>query len=299
MNEWTKLGVELSEALDGIEDEETIKVACLEVVQKICDRYENLASRRNPLTEVRDGFRLKYPSTKTQTSPCQFFTDSGKGKIKRWEHLAIKHLSLSKQDWDELRGNPNQPETQTETLSETPLETQQIKEFTIKDMNINQLELDSETEGMVKQAIEQSGISLAEFIQKACQVYAKTVTGKARKFEEDLATVPTEKLLNDVAYSTHPGRPDELTKRAIRAIEIYNDEVATENKYRWCITQTIITELTGSRAESVKRIMNSLKQRIDDHNAKYELNPYSNRKRGIELKDEVKLAELVPDGVAD
>lgn len=299
MNEWTKLGIELSEALDGIEDEETIKLACQEVVQKICDRYENLASRRNPLTEVRDGFKQKYPSTKKQTAPYQFFTDSGKGKVKRWEHLAIKYLSLSKQDWDELRGDAKEPETKSEIKPETKPQIKPTKDFTIADMNIEQLELDAETALMVRQAIEQSGTSLAEFIQKACQVYAKTVTGKARKHGEDLTTIPTEKLLNDVAYSTHPGRADELTKRAIRAIEIYNDEIAPSNKERWCITQTIITELTGSRAATVKESLDNFKQRIDDHNAKYELNPYSNRKRGIELKDEVKLAELVPDGLID
>lgn len=294
---WQQVGRELVEGLEGIENEETIRLACSEVMQQICSAYGNPASRKKPLSLVRKEISNRWPSTATKASEHQYLTSSGKGNVERYEHLALKYLTLSERDWDELRGDATPVESEVNRKQIEAEPPRQTKEFNIKDMDIKQLELDAETEGMVNQAIEQSGMNLAEFIQKACQVYAKTVTGKARKFEEDLATVPTEKLLNDVAYSTHPGRPDELTKRAIRAIEIYNDEIATENKYRWCITQTIITELTGSRAESVKRIMGSLKQRIDDHNAKYELNPYSNRKRGIELKDEVKLTKLVPSGI--
>ncbi|MCL1474617.1 hypothetical protein [Argonema antarcticum] len=291
---WQQIGKELVEGLEGIEDEETIRLACAEVVQKICSTYSNPPSRRNPLTDVRKEIQKCYPATGKQTAPYQYFTDSGKGKIKRWEHLALKHLTLSKQDWDELRGGS----TQDERLLETEI-PKQTKEFRIEDMNIKQLELDPETETMVKQALAQSEMNLADFIQKACQVYAKTITGKTRKHNEDLATVATEKLLNDVSYSTHPGRALELTKRAIRAIEIYNDEIAPANKDRWCITQTAIAELTGSRAATVKEVLADFKQLIDDHNAKYELNPYSNRKRGTSITEAIKLAFLVSDGIID
>ncbi|WP_414552529.1 hypothetical protein [Anabaena sp. CCY 0017] len=38
-------------------------------------------------------------------------------------------------------------------------------------------------------------------------------------------------------------------------------------------------------------------QRLDDHNAKHDLNPYENRKPGQKLTEVIDLAALVPSGV--
>lgn len=300
---WTEIGQQLAEALQGIDDEATIRTACEAVTGKIYAQYENPSSRRNPLTAVRKELAKHYPQTSTKQADYQYFTDSGKGKVKRWEHLALKYLTLSKQDWDEV-GDEKRGEWQEETATQPANNVHEFSQLSLENMTIKQLELDSQTQEIVEQAIEQTGMSLAEFIQKACRVYAKTVTGKTRKQGGDLSAVSTEELLKNLTYATYPGRVDELTRRAIQAIKIYNSEIAPERKDRWCITQSIIAELTGSRPAAVKESLEKYREDIYDHHAKYELldangepDKYINRKKGIEIKDKIKLLELVPDGL--
>jgi hypothetical protein len=141
-------------------------------------------------------------------------------------------------------------------------------------------------------------MALPNFIRQAIKVYAKTITGKTRKQSEDLTTVSTDKLLNDPTYSTHPGRAEELTKRAIKAIKYYNANIATEKADRWCITQSAIASLTGSRATTVGKILEQFKDDIDSHNQTYDLDNYSNRKRGKpSIEETIDLTELTPDGL--
>lgn len=162
---------------------------------------------------------------------------------------------------------------------------------------IEQLNLDSDTQSILEKAIGHSGMASENFIKQAVKVYAKTITGKAKQTSEDLSNVPTTKLLNDSKYKTHPARAEELTKRAIRAIKIFNSNKATENADRWCITQNAIASLTGSRQSSIKQILFQFKDDIETHNQTYGLNGYSNRKPGHDIAEDIKLAELVPDGV--
>ena len=300
MSAWTEEGEKLALSLEGLKDESKIKALCEEVVRKINDRYSNPASRKNPLAAVRKAIVTKYPATSTQKASYQYPTDSGKGKKPRWEHLALKYLSLSERDWDDLGGDDRaewKAMQQEEPLPETtkkPLET----------MTIEDLELDAETQAIVKDALARSEMSLADFLKQSLRVYAKTITGKARQLGEDLANVPTEKLLKDAAYSTHPGRAEELVKRAIRAIKTYNDEVATEPKQRWVITPSLLNQLTGSRAAKINEILATCKDEIDSHHAKYPdffeengtLKQYFNRKRGVDAEDEINLIERVPLG---
>jgi hypothetical protein len=304
MSKWEKAASDLVTALDGETDEQAIAALCKGLVVEICSQYSNLNSRRVPLTTLRKAVSGKFPDTTKQTAEYQYFTNSGKGKKPRWEHLALKYLTLSEKDWDALGGEDRAEykasQQQTETIDPQPT----TKATTLTDMNIDQLELDPETKQTVETAITQSGMELADFVKKALQVYAKTVTGKTRKHEKDLTTVPTEKLLNDKEFSTHPGRAEELTKRAIRAMTIHNDEIATEKDQKWCITQTAISGLIGARASSIKKAMEPFKVVIDDHNSKHELNDYSNRKnKGVdgkprEIYREIDLCNLVPDGLS-
>jgi len=64
------------------------------------------------------------------------------------------------------------------------------------------------------------------------------------------------------------------------------------------ITQTAIQSLTGSKPATIKAILERYQGRLDDHNIKYELNPYDNRKPGRKIDDEINLAALVPDGTS-
>ncbi|MBW4632622.1 MAG: hypothetical protein KME30_12225 [Iphinoe sp. HA4291-MV1] len=150
-------------------------------------------------------------------------------------------------------------------------------------------------------------MSLFDFIKQACKVYAKTIEGKAKQFDDDLSGVPTEKLLNvsqvvdgkevRSKYFTHPKRAEELTKRAIAAIARHNIN-APKKSQRWMITQTALQALTGSRPATIKKLLEQYKPMIDDHNHKYELNPYDNRKGSDrKIENEVDLVALVPDGL--
>ncbi|MHC5826712.1 MAG: hypothetical protein ACYT04_65310, partial [Nostoc sp.] len=187
---------------------------------------------------MRKAVLAAYPDTETQEHPWQYFTNKGKGNIERYQHLALKYLTLSTEEWDavgdearqqwkaqqqaenpELQLEPEtqlekQPKSQTKKKSQTVKSTE--KEITLNNMNISQLQLDADTQQMVEAAIAHSGITLADFVRRACQVYAKTITGKVKQFSEDLTVVSTEELKSD-SYKTHPGRAEELAKRAIYA----------------------------------------------------------------------------------
>ncbi|MHC5732353.1 MAG: hypothetical protein ACYTXY_51510, partial [Nostoc sp.] len=65
------------------------------------------------------------------------------------------------------------PKSQTKKKSQT-VKSQTVKstekEITLNDMNISQLQLDADTQQMVEAAIAHSGITLADFVRRACQV---------------------------------------------------------------------------------------------------------------------------------
>ncbi len=330
-NNWARKKFdELLPLLESTTSEVQIAIICKAVVKDLIKAVPNKHSRAHPMGDLRKAVRARFPDTQ-QKLPGYYFTDSGKGQNERWEHLALRYLNRNLEDWQKRFDDPAYPEqqsthqatqqpapqstqksaakstkqpapqsTQKSTAKSTkqPAQTPEPKSTQkLEDMNIEQLQLDSETHQIVEKALTHSGMSLADFTRQALRVYAKTITGKVSKHTEDLAAVPTEKLLTDTAYGTHPSRPEELTKRAIRAIQIYNDEHATSNQDRWCITQSIICELTGSRASSVGKVLESFKTMIEAHNIKYELNSYSNRKRGKDVHQEIRLAFLVPDGM--
>jgi len=318
MAKWDEVGQELVKKLGSVEEESTIQKLAVAVIDQIRESYEEPNSRRTPLSKVRSAVLKAFPDTETQEYPLQYFTNKGKGNIERYRHLALKHLTLSNEEWDAVGDDSRQqwkaqqeaeksevqlePETQLEKLpkSQTKKKSQTVKstekEITLNDMNISQLQLDADTQQMVEEAIGHSGIKLADFVRRACQVYAKTITGKVKQFSEDLTAVSTEELKSDT-YKTHPGRAEELARRAIYALEMHNN-TCTEKSQKWMITQTAIQSLTGSKPATIKAILEKYKTRLDDHNAKHELNPYDNRKGGGRQIDlEIDLVALVPDGL--
>lgn len=302
MAKWDEVGQELVKKLGSVKKESTIQKLAVAVVEQIRESYEKPNSRKTPLSEVRKAVLEAFPDTETQEHPWQYFTNKGKGNIERYQHLALKYLTLSSEEWDAI-GDENRQEWKAQRQAENPELQQEIeavesteKQIILDDMNISQLQLDADTAEMVESAIAHSGITLADFVRKACQVYAKTITGKVKQFSEDLTAVSTEELKSDT-YKTHPGRAEELTRRAIYALEIHNNN-CTEKSQKWMITQTAIQSLTGSKPATIKAILENYKTRLDDHNAKHELNAYDNRKGGgRQIENEIDLAVLVPDGL--
>jgi hypothetical protein len=304
MQEYRQIGKDLAAKLQGVTDEAKIKQLCNKVYDYISGTTDKPGTFKNRMVAVRNELKAIFPDTDAKEHEYQHFVNYGKGNIPRYEHLAFKYLpTAEKKEADHQLEQP----LETEQLIEKQLIKQPIKQvkkqpevqanqtYTLEDMKIEQLNLDAETQQVVEDAIAHSGMSLAEFIRKACQVYAKTVTGKLNLAKEDLSAVSTSDLLSE-NYKTHPGRAEELTRRAIYALEVHNNN-CTERKEKWHINQTAIQTLTGSKPATIKKILESYQIRLDDHNTKHDLNPYDNRKAWIKIDEAINLIELVPDGL--
>jgi vacuolar-type H+-ATPase subunit H len=196
-------------------------------------------------------------------------------------------------------------------------ETQKIKQVKLRleDMTLEQLELDAETQEIVSNALEHSRMPIADFIRQACKVYAKTLTGKAKQSTEDLSTIPTNELREGKAYKTHPGRAEELVKRAIQAITLHNGQ-ATEVNQKWLITQTLLLEMTGSKIPTIQELVGrkakdgtvlktgKYQTNVDDINKRlkddYGVDDYLNRKpKEVKEKFIEEWVTLVPNGLDD
>jgi hypothetical protein len=275
--------------LQGISDELTIKRITTKAWLALDKLFPEENSIKRPRTTFRKAISTAFPESQT-AKPGYYFTKAGKGSVERYEHLALWYATTNKERWevssDEERIEyfANLPSfTQSEQLPEQPVEQQpepqqieqsaeqlpepQIEPQTIdiEKITIESLSLDVETQQIVKEAIAQSGMSLPEFLQQSCKVYAKTITGKTRKHDEDLSNVNTEILRNDKTYGTHPGRANELVKRAVRAIKHHNKLVATELSQKWLITQSLLVDMTGAKATAVRKAMNTISD-LEDEN---------------------------------
>jgi hypothetical protein len=293
---WGETGRELAVKLNGATDEEAIKSLGEAASREILNRESTSEGRANALKMVNRKLLKHFPRLRSE-APAYWYDPKGKESQPKWRHLIFKYLTLSSSDWDEVGDEARLEWKATQTQTEQP-SNQPTEQLTIQAMTIQQLDLDAETQEILESALEQSSLTLPDFIKQAVRVYAKTITGKTRKQGEDLSTVSTAELLSDARYRTHPGRADELSKRAIRAIKIYNSEIATENAARWMITQSAIASLTGSRQASIKEVLPKYQTSIDENNLNpdWGLTPYTNRKP-VKIEDAMNLSELVPDGI--
>jgi len=293
---WGKLGKEIARTLQETTDEFVIE-ALAEVTIREIKSCESPSKRSNALKMVNREILKKFPRRGSQTQ-CYYYDPSGKADLPKWRHLIFKYLTLDSADWNAAKGEESATLAPTKQPTEEPTEQPALATLpTLENMTIEQLGLDAETQLILETALEQSGMPLPDFIRQSIKVYAKTITGKTQKRGEDLRAVPTDKLLNDPTYSTHPGRAEELTKRAIKAIKHFNTYIATEKADRWCITQSAIASLTGSRASAIGKAMEPYKTEIDDHNLSYELDGYTNRKPGKKIEEIINLSEMCPDGL--
>jgi hypothetical protein len=307
---WRGLGREIAVQLEGLTDESAIRGIALATIEKIKASEELPDKRENAKKAISAEIRQKFPRLKSKSEcveanclECYYHDPASREEHGKWRHLIFKYLKLDSADYDAI-GGESRAQWKAQQQKETEQQQQEVRQQAkpvspvSEALTIDQFQLDSESQQLVQEAIALSGMTLADFTRQALRVYAKTITGKTRKQSEDLATVPTDKLLNNPTYSTHPGRAEELTKRAIKAIKYYNANIATEQADRWCITQSAIASLTGSRPSTVGKVLEQFKDEIESHNVTYGLNDYSNRKRGKpSLTETIDLAQLVPDGL--
>ena len=300
----SEIASKLTTELHNLTDELTIK----EVTLKYWGEMKKAVSDGN-FGRCRTAFRKAIQSAfpdKNEATPGYYFTKAGKGQVERFEHLALWFATASEERWevvgDDARkqyfaGFSSSPETVSEVKPEINIPTKNTTELTLESMQIETLKLDADTQKKVQDALDYSGMSLADFIQKACTIYATTLTGKAKQFDSDLSGVETQELLS-AKYKTHPGRAREMVKRAIQAIKIHNSEIVSDMADRWHINQTAIQSLTGSKPQTVKEILTDYQDDITSHNENYELTPYLNRKADKrKIEDVIDVATLVPDGI--
>ena len=152
MNKWEARGQELVARLRDVTDNAVIESLAKAVVDEIIEAYPVISSRKTPLNDVRKACKAAFPDTDKQKSDNQYFTNSGKGSIPRYQHLILKFLSLPKDDWDAL-GDDSRKEYQQSTPEATPELEPKVQPITIKDMQIEQLELDAETQQTVLQYV--------------------------------------------------------------------------------------------------------------------------------------------------
>ncbi|GAA6614895.1 hypothetical protein [Scytonema sp. NUACC26] len=289
-----RIGNDLISRLKNVIDEDTIRALTLEAWQELRTTIPNLNSFSKALTIVRKITLENFPDNDTPKQ-SYYHTSQGKGRGSRYEHLAIWYLTSSTEKWeiigDKARENyfnnfpefPNsQPQPTSELQTEPPQQTIKLE----KNMTL-QLELDTETQEIIENALKYAKMSLPDFVKQACIVYGRTVVGKAKQVTEtDLGNIPTSELLNNKEYRTLPGRVEELATRAIQAM-IHHNDMATEKNQKWCITATAINTLTGSKMGLIKDVMEQRKIVIEDHNNKHELNPYDNRGRETKIEQDI------------
>lgn len=111
---------------------------------------------------------------------------------------------------------------------------------------------------------------------------------KQPKPERDWSIVSNEELWASKAR----GATDERILRAFRAVSDYNDYVATSNDDRWFIGAVTLRSLTNCNGTLVSEWIEQHKQAVEDHNNKYQLGQYHNKRhKGKSITDVVKLIE--------
>ncbi len=309
MSQSKQLINEFVTSLQGVTDEKTIKKLTVSTWKQLKALIPNENTFRRTRSDLRKAIELAFPVSEV-SQPGYYFTAEGKGKKERYQHLSLWYATTNQERWgvvgDSARRqyfanlpglSETKPETQPETQPQSELQPKpqpQSSTLKLENMTLQNLELDDETQATVQNALNHSGMSLADFIKQACKVYAKTVMGKAKQADSDLTCVPTSELLNNSAYRTLPGRVDELSRRAVQAIMHHND-MSTEKNQKWCITATAINGLTGSKMNLIKLVMEQFNLAISEHNTKHQLNPYDNRGRSQAIDKDIDFSNFPVD----
>lgn len=257
--------------LTDAQSESEVKNACEAFKRIVCGCYPDTPdSRRRPMTEARKAIRERFPvkeSADTNAPFPYFFTADGKGSVKRWEHLAIKHLREEwnpQDDWSDKEMVGHNTEVVKEDEPSMQLEEKAEVDI-LGDIGLTPEELEA-----VKQAIGDS--DLKEWLKQAVLQRAKAINGLNEVLAEDLSMVPSEELMTAKKYRTNSNACRELTSRAVRAIKAFN---ADSPEYRWCITNALISEVTGNTVKAIAKAVEGMD--LESYNKSLELTPINNR----------------------
>ena len=246
--------------IESASDEGEIRKACEHIKQVVVESYPTTpSSRRKPMNEIRKAIRERYPAQKGKSihetpSFPYYFTNTGKGSIPRWEHLAINYLN---EEWNQKKDEEVVKESKPVVVK---------TEFSIFDyVGLSGDELEA-----VKTAIGEAEIK--DWVRQAMLQRANAINALNERLDEDLSMVPSEQLMNDKKYRTNPNACRELTSRAVRAIKDWN---YNHPEHKWCITNKLISQLTGNTVKAIARAVEGMD--IDSYNSHHDLQPVNNR----------------------
>ena len=212
------------------------------------------------MTQIREAIRGRYPAKKTKKQNAQYpyyFTDAGKGRVERWEHLALLHLQ---EDWNQ---KDDWVKEKSENITPVPRAETSIDIF-------SEVGLEGEELASVRRAIGDDDVN--EWIKLALLQRAKAINALHERLNEDLSLVPSDELMTGNKYRTNPNASRELASRAVRAIKEYNNQ---SPEHKWCITNKLISELTGVTPKAIAKVVEGMG--IDDYNQMMGLTPVVNR----------------------
>ena len=260
--------------IDTSKNEEDILSACSYIKQAVVESYPDTPnSRRNPMTEIREAIRQRYPAKKTKKQNASFpyyFTDTGKGRVERWEHLAIKYL---REDWNV---KTTEISDKSDTITPVPSTLSQSENITRAPMNETSIDIFSEVglEGSELDTVKQArgDADIKEWVKQALLQRAKAINALHERLNEDLSMVKSDELMNGKKYRTNPNASRELASRAVRAIKHWN---YNQPEHKWCITNKLISELTGVTPKAIAKVVEGMG--IEDYNAMQGLTPVVNR----------------------
>jgi len=249
--------------LESAKSESEIQQACQDIKDAVANRWANPSTRRKPMSEIRKAVRDRFPNKpvddETEAEFPYYFTDSGKGRVKRWEHLAIKHLS-------EKEYNPQTDWSDVEVKEEI----EEVKQVSTTDVTLESFGLSDEELAAVNQAVGDADVK--EWVKQAIMQRANAINKLRQSLDEDWETIPSETLMNDKKYRTNSGACRELVSRAVRVVKQWNYD---HPEHKWCITNKLISELTGITVKAIAKAVEGMDN--ESYNKGQGLEPVVNR----------------------
>jgi hypothetical protein len=256
--------------LESAKSENEIQQTCQEIKSAVAARWVNPSTRRKPMSEIRKAVRDRFPvkpvDNEAEAAFPYYFMDSGKGRVKRWEHLAIKHLSEKEYnpqtDWSDV-----EVKEEPQSVKEEP---QSVKPVVTADVSLESFGLSDEELAAVKQAVGEADVK--EWLKQALLQRANAINKLRESLDEDWETIPSEVLMNDKKYRTNSGACRELVSRAVRVVKQWNYDHPDQ---KWCITNKLISELTGITVKAIAKAVEGMDN--ESYNKGQGLEPVINR----------------------
>jgi hypothetical protein len=264
LDEVLKAIPEFIKKLEEAKSESAIAKACQQMKDTVDQIFNRTEGRRDPksMAEIRkaveDLFPPKPTDGETKANFPYYYASNKVGKIKRLEHLALKHLV-------------DERNTKTKTPCVEPSqETIEVKPVITTDVSIESFGLSEEELVAVNHAVGDADVK--EWVKQAIMQRANAINKLRESLDEDWASIPSGVLMDDKKYRTNSGACRELVNRAVRVIKQWNYD---HPEHKWCLTNKLISELTGITVKAIAKAVEGMDN--ESYNKGQGLEPVINR----------------------